>query len=310
MSGLPIITSAVPLISVLRYAHLGIAVSNFSRSVEFFSKIGFSVKTNEDSRFVVLRNRGGMELHLFQCDKPLEDDRNILMDYPENKFPGHTHASFSVPNVASTRDLLESQGLLISGERKMGDKLFAIFTRDPDRTTYEFEKNDGIPVEVEVTAEMIGFPQPIDHIGIRVSTPEECWLWYANILGFVFNAKKYVHNEDMLKNGPPWISRTHSNVDINFIVNANEQGAENVLIAGGLTRPGIVYAAFVVDDVCAAEDALRGAGVVVTRDVDLHASSTLGCLTTKAILQTDSIFFQDPNLNILRLVSNSACTQL
>ena len=308
MSSLPLITAVTPLVKVLRYSHLGVAVSNIRISLDFYEKIGFNLKSAEDVPVVVMQNKGGLELHLFECDKGIDEDRNILMDFPETKYPGHTHASFSVPNVQSARNLLESKDLVISGERKMGGKLLSIFTRDPDRTTYEFEKNDGVPLDVEVTTEMIGYPQNIDHIGIRVSTPEQSWLWYAETLGFVHNAKKYQHNEDLIKNGPPWISRTETHVDINFIINANTQLDHNVLLADGVTRPGIIYAAYEVADVEAATHALQSAGIVVTRDADLHAHPSLSCLARNIITPGTggSIFLEDSNHNLLRLVGSDS----
>ena len=51
----------------------------------------------------------------------------------------------------------------------MKDKLYAIFSRDPDRTTLEFERNDGNADDVVMERHMIGYPQKIDHIGIRVT---------------------------------------------------------------------------------------------------------------------------------------------
>ena len=79
------------------------------------------------------------------------------------------HASFFVPNVAATQSYLLSQSLLISGERKIKDKLYSIFSRDPDRTVLEFERNDGTADDVTIERHMIGYPQKIDHIGIRVT---------------------------------------------------------------------------------------------------------------------------------------------
>ena len=87
--------------------------------------------------------QGGLELHLSVCDKGVDDDQNILMDFASNKYPGHTHASFVVPNVAAARTYLEGQGIAISGDRTRAGKLYAVFARDPDRTTLEFERNHG-----------------------------------------------------------------------------------------------------------------------------------------------------------------------
>lgn len=260
------ISDVEPACHVIGYQHLGISVSNMSAAIDFYSKIGFALK--DEGSPAVLQNRGGLELHLFLCDRGIEDDKNILMDFPANKYPGHTHAAFTVPNVPNTQAFLESEGLTISGERKRGDRLYAIFARDLDRTTLEFEKNHGDPEDVVINRDSIGYPQGIDHIGIRVAQPDLRWSWYAEKLGFVYNVGRYEANPDPLKNFPPWIQRTVSGCDINLIINANELVSENILLAGGV-RPGIVYACFTVADIDSAEQRLREQGVIVARERDL-----------------------------------------
>jgi len=318
IAGLPALTTLPPLMKVLQYAQLGIAVTNISKSIEFYSKIGFTLQSPPslaiDIPVVVLKNKGGLELHLSTCIQGIDDEKNILMDYPLNKYPGHTHASFSVPNVLATRTYLESQEIGISGERKFGPKLRAIFARDPDRTTLEFERNYLDSEDVIVTKEMIGYPQSIDHIGIRISKPIEMVKWYADQLGFIYEVMKYEHNsEDMLKNGPPWITRTESGIDINFIINANERPVENILFANGITRPGITYAAYTIDtSVEEAAEKLRNKGITATFDEELATTSsvTLKTLATTIIPipSRQSFFIQDEDQNLIRIIAASAAT--
>ena len=288
---------------VLGYRHLGIAVSNINESINFYNKIGFDLESSSSSGITVLKNQGGLQLHLFVCDLGIEDGKNILMDYPQKKYPGHTHASFTVPNVARVKEYFDSVDIQISGDRTRGGRLYAYFARDPDRTTLEFEKNHGDPEDVVITRNLIGYPQSIDHIGIRVTQPETRFLFYAEKLGFIKCVNKYEANPDPLKNNPPWISRTISGCDINFIINANESPDENILIANGIVRPGIVYATFSVADVFAAETGLKAAGVHVVREEDI-ASSKWACLSQKFIPTGHSIFIEDDDHNILRLVSS------
>ena len=56
--------------------------------------------------------------------------------------------------------------------------------------------------------DMVGNEKPIDHIGIRVTNPVDRLQWYADKLGFVNEIMSYPPNDDPLKNGPPWITRT------------------------------------------------------------------------------------------------------
>lgn len=110
---------------------------------------------------------------------------------------------------------------------------------------------------------------------------------------------------EVLKNGRPWVSRSSSGIDINFIINGNERVAENILVANGCVRPGIVYAAYTVVNLDEAEAKLRAAGVFVVNENDL-ASSKWACLAPRTVFTGKSIFIEDGDLNIIRLVEASA----
>lgn len=140
----PLISEAEPAVVVAGFHSLAVTCSDRTASTVFYSKIGFvAMPEKTTDAITVLRNKGGMEIHLAVCDKGVDDNQNILMDYSTNKYPGHTHASFVVPNVAAARTYLESQDIAISGDRTRAGKLYAVFARDPDRTTLEFERNHG-----------------------------------------------------------------------------------------------------------------------------------------------------------------------
>ena len=310
MKGLAYVTNKLPCCTVISYDHLGLAVSNIAHSMSFYEKIGFDL---EKSNTAIMRNKGGLQLQIFLCDKAIDDNNNILMDYPQQKYPGHTHASFCVPNTQSVKMYLESQGIAISGERKYpgNDRLYAVFARDPDRTTLEFEKNFGDMEDVAVTRYDIGYPQLMDHVGIRVSNPIASLNYYAEMLGFNQIIKQYEHNPDPLKNFAPWITRSSIDsghgCEINFIINANIPAVkENILLAGGIVRPGIVYVAFKVSDIITAERNLRAAGAKVTREDEVHSSSRLACLAGKFVPSSPgrtSFFLEDEEFNLLRIVS-------
>lgn len=295
-----IITTVKPLCEALRYAQLGIAVSNIANSVAFYSKIGFEVVSSQET-FAVLRNRGGLELHMCLCDKPLEDGKNLLMDFPQNKYPGHTHAAFSVPSVPAAKAYLESQGIAISGERPGVNRIASVFVRDPDLTTLEFERNEGPDDIVVMTGDMIGHPQCMDHVGIRVSNPEARWMWYAEKLGFVNEVMKSELNPEPLKNSHPWISRAH-NVDINFLLNANESMNGNRLFDVHGVRPGILFAGFAVASVADAEVKLKESGVPTYGESELK-SSPFSALADKIVSSPGSLFVHDEDYNLIRLVN-------
>lgn len=309
-----LINSFKSLISPTRYAQVGVAVSNVVESSSFYAKIGFvNVLRDPSPEGAVLRNNGGLELHLIPADKPIVDGKNFLMDYPDRKYPGHTHICFVVPSIASTRAYFNSESITISGERnggrqEEGDHPVALFVRDPDRTTFEFEIHGAEDSSVEsTTAATIGNLKSMDHVGTRVptATTEDTWQFYAKNFGFVHEVGRYELNPEPLKNFPPWISRTESQMDINFIVNSNVSEAENILLAGGQLHPGILYVTLAVSDVDAAEKVLLEAGVPVVRD-DALASSTAEwrALAGKVYSSDDrkSVFVMDADRNIFRLI--------
>lgn len=300
---IPMIHPTGSIVNPSGYHNIGIAVSNLATSVAFYQKVGFKM-VSETSSLAFLTNRGGLELYLFPCDKGIEDNKNILMDYPTEKYPGHTHISFTVPHVENTRTYLESLGLTISGERKVGDKLYAIFSRDPDMTTLEFENNSGVGEDVPITADLIGYPKKLDHIGTRIFQPEDRMMYYAQNFGFNRKVSTYEPNPEALKNFRPWITRTESGIDMNFIINANVKAEENILIKGGIVRPGVVYAGFSVTDIEATYTALKRAGVRVVREEEL-AASKWACLQGRfkpSLPSRTSLFAEDDDFNLFRFV--------
>lgn len=308
----PMITAA-SLCNVLRYGHLGISVSKIENSIAFYQKIGFFKILDLSTSYVtVMRNRGNLELHLFKSDKDIEDNQNILMDLATEKYAGLNHASVVVPCVSSTRAYLESSDILITGERKNSGALKAIFARDPDRTTWEFENNHSIQVETTMSSVLIGYPKGLDHIGIRVTDPEASLLYYAKTFGFNQLISRYTPNPDPLKNMPPWVVRTMNDYcDINFILNGNMFGrSENILIQGNEVRPGIVYVGFEIDSSCdmnELEQSLKSAGVAVVRESKLQGSA-LDCLASRIVPNIngqESLFVEDGDRNIIRLVLES-----
>jgi lactoylglutathione lyase len=290
------------LAPVLRYAQLGIAVTNIQQSQTFYQLLGFQTISASSNAPLIMKNAGGLELQLLQSNLTETQSRNILMDYDDQKYPGHTHAALSVPNIQSTREYFESNGLVISGERNFGEKIMSIFVRDNDKTTFEFEIHED-EVSGPVAAENIGAKQNLDHVGLRITEPEIRWNWYAEKFGFVHEIMKYELNEDPLQNRRPWISRTDGGVDLNFILNANMPITENILLESGSLLPGIVFVGFTVDNLDTCAQNLIAAGVSVTRDADLESCSTeLRYLADKIAPLEKSIFLLDDDRNIIRLL--------
>lgn len=312
----PKITDAEPIVSAIHYHHLGIAVSSIPDSMSFYRKVGFtnlnseSPSTSNEENIVKLKSANGLEIHLIQAQEPLRDNNNLLMDFPTSKAPGHTHASWSIASVPKCRQYFEDNGIAISGTRST----LSIFIRDLDRTTLEFERNDGGDSFDDFIPDTIGEGRTLDHVGIRIRAPYERHLrWYSEILGFTTLVSKYEEDLDPLKNFRPWITRSSSShCDINFIINCNTpvpelgEGTENVLFTGGILRPGIIYAAFQIDssDVAASFAALQSAGVDAILDTSL-ADQPWGDFPRGAVAvdaAKPTILLRDLNGTVIRLV--------
>ena len=308
-----------PAVSCLRYHHLGLACRDIGASTRFYAQLGFEAEQLSSASapakgagIVRLRGAGGLELHLIQADDCSGTD-NLLMDNPQLKAPGHTHASWKVPSVPALKAFLEGLGIPLSGTRST----LAVFVRDPDRTTLEFERNDGKDEPpAAFTAEHIGWTQPLDHVGIRTRAPHARHLeWAARNLGFTLCVRKYDVDPDPLKNGSPMITRTPAGCDINFIPNANsspaEEGLEAPLYAGGVLKPGILYAAYTIDepDAAAACERLRANGVDAVMDTKLgEKSKSWADFPPSAVLVTPgkpTVLVRDLNGTVLRLVPSA-----
>ncbi len=184
-----------------------------------------------------------------------------------------------------------------------------MFIRDPDRTVVELENNVADDENVnpaEVFPQAIGHPRGVDHVGIRVSNPEASWQWYATKLGFIRSVMRYNPSPEPLKNFQPFISRTNTGIDINFIINANKRvDGKNILTSDTITRPGIVYVAFEVASVSDAEARLRDSGIEIKHDQDM-SSGEWGLIEGdfELIDGRPSLFLRDDDLNLIRLVES------
>ena len=115
---------------------------------------------------------------------------------------------------------------------------------------------------------------------------------------------RYDPGPDPLKNIRPFIPLTRTGVNVNLILNTTVTPDENILIAQNVVRPGIVYATFIVEDVSAAAEALRAAGVLVVSESEM-ATSKWACLASRFVPSHDglSVFIEDLDYSIIRLMN-------
>jgi catechol 2,3-dioxygenase-like lactoylglutathione lyase family enzyme len=261
------------------------------------------------ARVTVLINQAGLELHFFLADRPAfpESTQNILMDFPQEKYPGHTHVCFSVSSVAGVIAYLRDHGIEITGERppekvreSTGRPLVAVFCRDPDRLTIEFENTGfsarnagdvanpdtsasgagaGAAAAYDLLTDRVRQSQTCDHVGTRTLSVEHTrrWAWYAEMFGFDSVELQYELDATPTKNISPWIAANASGAELNYLPNANMTAAgahagerRNVLIdEQGRVLPGILWVGLEVADVSAAAAALAAKGVRTFSDTDV-----------------------------------------
>ena len=306
-----VLPGVAPAATVLRYHHLGLACRDVAASAAFYARLGFAPLGGGDA-ILRLRHVNGLELHLLQADD-VSGTGNALMDVPDVKPPGHTHASWAVPSVPAVSAFLASLGVPLSGTRST----LAVFVRDPDRTTLEFERNDGGDDRPAAFGpQHIGAAAPLDHVGTRLRAPYERHLeWYARNLGFNALVRRYDPSPEPLKNMAPWITRSDAGCDVNWIINANTpapapgQEPENALCVAGVIKPGILYAAFAIAeaDAAATLERLRANGAECCLDAELRGWR--GGLPPSAVrvqAGAPTLLLRDLDGNFVRLVPSPA----
>ncbi len=126
------------MIHIEQFDHLGIRVTDKTRSLAFYARFGFEIEHESDfDAVVIIKNSAGVELNLIVNGVNLTSGKNILMDVPE-KHPGFTHVAFRVADIRQTIALLKETGTVITqGPVTFGDGHVSVFVRDPDRNVIE-----------------------------------------------------------------------------------------------------------------------------------------------------------------------------
>ncbi len=131
------------MLGIEKVDHVGIRVSDRTRSIEFYEALGF--ETLADTGFdlghpVIMQHPSGVVLNLLGPSNTA-NDKNILMDVDE-KYPGITHVSYKVASMDEARSFLKDRGIALTGEFTFKG-MHAIFIRDPDRNVIELDAYEG-----------------------------------------------------------------------------------------------------------------------------------------------------------------------
>ncbi len=131
------------MLDIEKVDHVGIRVSDKTRSIEYYQALGF--KNLADTGFdqghpIIMQHPSGVVLNLLGPSNTA-NDKNILMDVDE-KYPGITHVSFKVTSMDEARSFLKDRGIALTGEFTFKG-MHAIFIRDPDRNVIELDAYEG-----------------------------------------------------------------------------------------------------------------------------------------------------------------------
>lgn len=126
---------------ILSYDHVGIRVSDKSRSMAFYQALGF-VETARFPSFEAneMLSPDGVRINLIFNGAQVNQKHNVLLDAPI-KVPGLTHPAFVVDDLKALENWLIDAGIVITeGPHPIGPRRVALFIRDPDGTVLEFNQ--------------------------------------------------------------------------------------------------------------------------------------------------------------------------
>jgi catechol 2,3-dioxygenase-like lactoylglutathione lyase family enzyme len=131
-------------IDIERVDHIGIRVVDVERALAFYKILGF--ETHQVVTYdpvTIIRNGVGVEINLIVNANDSNDDKNILMDVPDVKYPGYTHAALRVSSIGDTIRILGDNDIAITqGPVKFRDGQVSVFVRDPDLNVIELRGRD------------------------------------------------------------------------------------------------------------------------------------------------------------------------
>ncbi|MDG6774833.1 VOC family protein [Thiomicrorhabdus sp. ZW0627] len=129
------------MIRVSGLAHIGVRVSDFEDSINFYLQLGFKkIRDDQEECVVVLKHPCGVEINLLDSVTFDNFGRNVLMD-ETLRYAGFTHMALQVKDIYQAETATRSMGIEITeGPVTFGDGSIAIFFRDPDRNVIELSQ--------------------------------------------------------------------------------------------------------------------------------------------------------------------------
>ena len=129
--------------AISRINHIGIRVSNFEISRDFYAKLGFEyvIGPTGAEPVAIIEHPSGININLI-LNANQSDNQNILMDV-DTKHCGYTHVALEITDIESVITELKALDIEITGEMKHSTG-HAVFIRDPDRNVIELGEYKGL----------------------------------------------------------------------------------------------------------------------------------------------------------------------
>ena len=139
------------MLGLTRVNHIGLRVSDFETSRDFYAKLGFQYVAGPSGPepVAIVEHPSGININFILNAAKLEnqaDDAktvNILMDIA-TKHTGYTHVALEVEDAALTIRQLTELGISLSAEPMTHPTGTSLFIRDPDNNVIEFIEYKGL----------------------------------------------------------------------------------------------------------------------------------------------------------------------
>ena len=127
-----------------RVNHIGIRVSDFATSRDFYAQLGFNYITGPSGPepVAIVEHPCGININ-FILNANQGEKKNVLME-SEVKHTGYTHVAMEINNAESVLKQLATLNIPLSGEPMKHPTGTSFFIRDPDDNVIEFIAYDGI----------------------------------------------------------------------------------------------------------------------------------------------------------------------
>jgi catechol 2,3-dioxygenase-like lactoylglutathione lyase family enzyme len=127
-------------LKITAFDHIGLRVTDASRSLAFYRQLGFEVDPdNSTDTALEIVTAAGVRLNLIPNGEPTSSGGNVLMDIPQ-KWPGYTHAAFIVERLGDILEWAARSNIPITEGPVDWGRRITCFLRDPDLNVLEFNE--------------------------------------------------------------------------------------------------------------------------------------------------------------------------